>query len=458
MRILARTLVAVFLLVGATAVPAQVTEAAVAFDSTGKIRTMTPLLVGRMELAAPAWPVTGEFIEARLFQSSAGEYVLVVERAAGRFERIPMSVDHVTALRFAINAATGPRGSPVDEERPGAASQPARGAFVRNQMALTWGLYGPLLAAVADDPKAGTALILLGTGASYFVSTALSRNAVITRAQNHLSTDGAFRGLGFGVGLLYLIAEDNVGGRGYAGAGLIGALTGQIAGFNYGKTLSDAEAYAATALSNYASATALGIAGTANLFDWVGDSRVPIGAIMFTGAAGYALGPRYPRRASYAVTRGDIQILATGAILGIGAGATPFVRENFDEQAFFGSTTAGMLVGLFLVERNWVRRYDHTSGDAFETFLGMGAGALMGAGVGVLTDARSQAMTGLLTGGGVLGALVAHNMANPQRATVRVGDTNSSANSRVRVSLSATDIALGVARIPGRHSFLTVTF
>ena len=114
MRILARTLVAVFLLMGATAVPAQITEAAVAFDSTGKIRTMTPLLVGRMELTAPAWPVTGEFIEARLFQSSIGEYVLVVERAAGRFERIPMSVDHVTALRFAINAATGPRASPVD--------------------------------------------------------------------------------------------------------------------------------------------------------------------------------------------------------------------------------------------------------------------------------------------------------------------------------------------------------
>ena len=370
-----------------------------------------------------------------------------------------MSADHVTALRFAIDAGAVKTGSPVTDERPDVVSQPARGAFVRNQMALTWGLYGPLLAALADDPKAGTALILLGTGASYFVSTALSRKASITRAQNHLVTDGAFRGLGLGMGTLLVLAGDNADGRAYAGAGLVGALSGQIAGFHIGKRLTDGEAEATTAISTYAAATALGITGASGLIDEESDARAAVGVIMAAGAVGYGLGPRYPRRASYTVTRGDIQILATGAILGIGAGATPFIRDNFDYEGFFASTTAGMLAGLYLAERKWVRPYDHAAREAAETGLGMGAGALMGAGIGVLTDARAQAMVGLMTGGGMLGALVAHNMANPQRASERVGENNRASSSKgFKLSISPADLALGAAGVPGRYSIVKLSF
>lgn len=458
MRILVRTLVVLSLLTHASAIEAQVTETAVAFDSAGKIRTLTPQLVGRLDLSAPAWPVAGEFVEARLYEVSSGGHVLVVERAAGRLERFPMSADHVAALRFAIDTAMIASGSPVSEERPDVVSQPARGSFVRNQMALTWGLYGPLLAALADDPKAGTALILLGTGASYFASTALSRKAVITRAQNHLATDGAFRGLGLGMGTLLVLAGDGATGRAYAGAGLVGALTGQIAGFNLGKRLTDGEAEATTAISTYAAATALGLTGASGLIDEESDARAAVGAIMAAGAFGYALGPRYPRRSRYTVTRGDIQILATGAILGIGAGATPFVRGNFDYQGFFASTTVGMLTGLYLVERHWVRPYDHAAREAAETGLGMGAGALMGAGIGVLTDAQSQAMVGLMTGAGVLGALIAHNMADPQRASTRTGDVRRATPSRLTLSIRPADIALGVAGVPGRYSIVKLSF
>ena len=459
MRILVRVLAVLSLLSGASAIEAQVTETAVAFDSASKIRTLTPQLVGRLNLTAPAWPVSGEFVEARLFAVSSGGHVLVVERAAGRLERFPLSTDHVAALRFAIDNAMVTSGSPVSEEEPDAVSQPARGAFVRNQMALTWGLYGPLLAALADDPKAGTALILLGTGASYFASTALSRKAVITRAQNHLATDGAFRGLGLGMGTLLVLAGDDANGRAYAGAGLFGALTGQVAGFNLGKRFTDGEAEATTAISTYAAATALGLTGASGLIDEESDARAAVAAIMAAGATGYAFGARYPRRSSYTVTRGDIQILATGAILGIGAGATPFLHDNFDEQPFFASTTAGMLIGLYLVERNWVRRYDHAARDAAETGLGMGAGALMGAGVGVLTDAGAMGMVGLMTGGGMLGALIAHQMANPQRASSeRVGDNGHARGPRLRLAVTPADIALGAAGVPGRYSLLTLTF
>ncbi len=457
MRLVSRSVVVLFLLVMARTAAAQVIETPVPFDSAGKIRTLTPSLVTRLGLTAPAWPATGVFTEARLFDISTGGQVLVVERDNGSIERYLLTPDHFTALRFAVDAGMQRSGSPVSDERADPVSQPARGAFVRNQMLLTWGVYGPLLAALADDPKGGTALVLLATGASYFATTALSRKAVITVSQNHLAIDGAVRGLGVGTGLLYAAAGD-ADSRSYAAAGLVGALAGQITGFQLGKRLTIGEAEAATSISTYAAATAMGVAGASGLINEVDDGRGAIAATIGAGLVGYALGPSYPRRARYTVTRGDVQLLSTGAILGIGVGVTPFLRDNIpDEKPFFASATAGMLGGLLLVERGWVRPFDHSARDAAETSVGMGAGALMGAGVGVLTDASVQAMVGLMTGGGVLGALVAHNLAAPARAgTTRVGQVHGSRGAKLSWEPSA--LALAASKVPGQHAFLRLTF
>lgn len=459
MRILVRSWVVLLLLSGARALDAQVIETPVPFDSAGKVRTLTPALVGRLGLVPPVWPVTGGFVEARLFQVTGGGQVLVVERGDETVERHSLTPEHFTALRFAVDAAMRTSGAPVSDERPEVVSLPARGSFVRNQMLLTWALYGPLLAALADDPKGGTALVLLATGASYFGATAISRRTTITAAQNHLTADGAVRGLGAGMGTLYAVAGD-ADGRAYAAAGLVGALAGQVVGFQRGKTLTVGEAEAATALSTYAAATAMGVSGASGLINEVDDGRGAIGAAVGAGLIGYALGPLYPRRASYTVTRGDVQILSTGAVLGIGAGITPFIRNSMDdERPFFAGATVGMLGGLFLVEQNWVRRYDHAARDAAETWLGMGAGALMGAGIGVLTDANAQAMVGLMTGTGALGALVAHNLANPQRASLRIGSSGRRATpARATLSINPAELALGIAGVPGRHSLVTLTF
>ena len=208
MRFALRLLALLMLVSTARTVMAQVIETPVPFDSAGKIRTLTPSLVARLALVAPAWPVTGDFTVARLFEVSSGGQVLVVERSDGRLERYPLSAEHGTALRFAIDAAMRTSGSPVSDERAEPVAEPARGAFVRNQMLLTWAVYGPLLAAVADDPKVGTALVLLATGASYFATTAMSRKAIVTAAQNHLTIDGAVRGVGVGMGTLYTVSGD----------------------------------------------------------------------------------------------------------------------------------------------------------------------------------------------------------------------------------------------------------
>lgn len=438
---------------------AQVVETPVPFDSAGRIRTLTPALVTRLALTAPAWPVAGDFVEARLFEASSGGRVIVVERRDGRIERFPLSAEHFTALRFAVDAATRTSGAPITEERAEPVVESAGGAFVRNQMLLTWVLYGPLLATMANDAQTGTALILLATGGSYFAATALSRKMVITPSQNHLSTDGAARGAGAGAGILYVLNGD-AGSRSYATAAFLGGVAGQIAGFQRGRMLTIGEAEAATSISNYFALTAFGLTGASGLIDETDNARGAVGAMIGAGLFGYALGPQYPRRAPYTVTRGDVQVLSIGATLGAAAGLVPFIRDDVeDEKVVFASATAGMLGGLLLVERGWVRGYDHSARDAVETSLGAGAGALMGAGLAVLTDANTQTWMGLMTGGGILGALIAHNLANPPRASVRVGYNSPRTNkSRVKVSFTPTELALSATRIPGRYSLLTMSF
>src|SRR5687768_11390419 len=138
MRIITRSIILLSFLVSAPAAFAQVTETPIAFDSAGKVRTLTPSLVQRFDLKPPAWPVFGDFREARLYAVSSGGRVLVVDRPTGAVERYALSDDVVASLQQAIDASMTVRGRTVSEERADIVSQPANRAFVRNQMLLTW--------------------------------------------------------------------------------------------------------------------------------------------------------------------------------------------------------------------------------------------------------------------------------------------------------------------------------
>lgn len=211
MRAIRQALCILILLVTARSAFAQITETPIAFDSAGKVRTLTPPLVQRFGLKGPEWPVMGDFREARLYAVSSGGRILVVDRPSGAIERYPLSDDNVAALQHAIDAAMTTGGRTVTEERTDVISEPANRAFVRNQMFLTW-VYAPLLGAVTQDGKAAASIYLLGTGASYFITTAISRKSRVTRAQNHLSTDGAIRGLAAASGLYFAITGQGTRG------------------------------------------------------------------------------------------------------------------------------------------------------------------------------------------------------------------------------------------------------
>ena len=62
------------LLLGARA-QAQVRERPVPFDSAGRISAITPPMAARLGLAAPAWPVTGDFLDARLYEIGDSAYL-----------------------------------------------------------------------------------------------------------------------------------------------------------------------------------------------------------------------------------------------------------------------------------------------------------------------------------------------------------------------------------------------
>ena len=55
------------LLLGATVARAQVVETPVAFDTAGRVMTVTPSIAARVQHGPPAWRVIGDFTDARLF-------------------------------------------------------------------------------------------------------------------------------------------------------------------------------------------------------------------------------------------------------------------------------------------------------------------------------------------------------------------------------------------------------
>jgi hypothetical protein len=427
---------------------AQVVETPVPFDSAANVRSVTPPLAARLGLQAPSWPVSGEYVQARLYSVSTGGTVLVVERSNGIIERYALDDAQFASLRSTITAATLAIGNRVGEERPDVISEPARGAFLRNQMILAAGLYGPLLAALTDDGQTGTVLYLASVGGSYFILSGISRTTPITRAQNDLATDGALRGAATAVGLMHAFRGDDFHRKTYSATALGGAVAGSVVGYMRGRGLTDSEAHAAMKFSTFAAGTALGLAGVAGAFDGERSAGQAVaGSMVAAGLAGYLLGPTYPRRVPYTVTAGDVRSLPIGALLGALAGATPVANAE-DSKVIAAGATLGGLAGVWVADRIWVKPYDHGSGDVTQTWLGTIAGGLLGAAAVVLAEPDDALPAlALVTVGGIAGAAGGHRLASPRRAQPRLS-----------WRFTPERAALALANVPGAYSLVRVSW
>ena len=447
------TLVVALSLSVASRAHAQITERPIPFDSARRVTVVTESLVERLHLAAPAWPVTDSFKEARLYAiAPGGGYVLVVPRPAGTIDRYALTDDERVRLRDAIDAALAANGRVSPEPGSDVISEPAGNAFARRQTLLGAFVYGPLAASLVTDGSAAGALYLLTTGGTFFASYAASQN--ITRAQNHLAGH-----LGLGAGAAGYLFGYSAGGnpddKGLRALALGSALGGTIAGVNLGRTMSEAEAHGATAGMESAALLSLTGAGA------IGAHGRGLAAASALGiVSGYPIGLAYARHASYAVTAGDADAVGTAGIIGAMYGGA-LLGQNYDRRVGFAVFGATYLAGLVAGDLAIARGYDLTQSESNIAGVGAIAGALMGAAIPTLAgyhDLRALLGTGALGATIGMAALVASSPHSVSAGAAAPRQGSSGRGSRFQVDFQPTAALGAVSRRPGRYSLVHIGF
>ncbi|HEX6630539.1 MAG TPA: hypothetical protein VF048_05590 [Gemmatimonadaceae bacterium] len=423
------------------AVLAQAVETPAAFDSAGRVLAITPIDAARARLGPPAWRVTGDFDEARLFSLGDGRYVLTVTRPSGAVERYGLTAADVATLRARLS---GLRIAPRDDRRAGerGTARGARNRFIVEQSLLGLTVYAPSFALAVTNEDAGRAAsYLLVSGMSYFGASALSRDITITPAQNRLATHAALHGAaaGLGTGVAFDLPND-----GRAALAFGGGLAGTAAGLYFARTMTSDEVAASSLGADVAALAALGITTGVDA-----DIRTVSGAMVAAGLAGYPLGLLYARSVPHNVTAGDATVLAFST--GVGAvAALPFLVDADGDERVLGVTLGG-LAGLVAGDRLLVGRYDHSQSEGTLVGLGAAAGGLMGAGVATLIDDEDndRLVASLAAAGAVIGMGVSEVLLVPSPDARRFA---------AGLRFDPTGLALAAAGVPGRHTLLRVTF
>jgi hypothetical protein len=222
--------------------------------------------------------------------------------------------------------------------------------------------------------------------------------------------------------------------------------------------MTDAEVEATTTFSTLGAATSFLTLGTLGVYGDSEPTQLAVAPTLAAAVAGYALGGRYARRASYGVTRGDVRLLKTGAILGALAGITTVAGTNVDAKVGFGVTTIGLAGGALLAHSYWVKPYEHSTADATQVDLGAVAGALLGTGLSVLTKPAPQGALAMITTGAIFGAIAGHSIADPRRVGVKRADVSRDEQSGDVVEFHLENLAGVATRQPGAHPLLTFRF
>lgn len=443
---------ALFLLGLSAPAAAQVIERPVPFDSAAQVMVMTPLIAERAGLRAPAWPVAGGFVEARLYTVTDSAYILTVRRQTGVVERYALTAEDRESIRVSVSRLP----PEVVRERTDAAS-----AFVRSQTLLGLAVYAPAFSyAIGDNAASATAGYLVVAGGAFFAASEIARRMFISRPQNDLSFNTGRNGALATWGMMYLFGAED---RAQAAGAFVGGLAGTAVGLRWGRGMTEAEAVGAGFGADLGAAIAFGTTGMLR-----GDSdcttdvngvfscrerisdRFQVFTILASGLVGYPLGILYPKNSSYNVTAGDIQTLYSATLLGVGAGIS-FLPESPKKSAAYAAATLGGIVGVLAGDRFLVRRADHSRTDAGVVFLGTSAGILMGAGVAALidNDLHPPLVFSLATAGGLVGLIVTERTRDPRPDAGR---------QRVRVTFNPSGLVSLATRASGTHSLFTVRF
>src|SRR5688572_30638059 len=432
---------------------AQVIERPVPFDSAATVIVLSPMIAERARVGPPSWPVSGDFVEARLYTVTDSSYILTIRRSTGVVERYNLSAADREAIRVSVSRL------PPDVVRE---RNDAGNSFIRNQTLLGLAVYAPAFAyAIGENAIGATAGYLVVAGGSFFAASEIARRNFISRAQNDLSFNTGRNGALAGWGLAYLFGAED---RAQAGAAFIGGLAGTAVGLGWGRGMTEAEAVGAGFGADLGALIGWGTVSTIDgngdcgfdanevytCRDRIGD-KAKVLTILASGLVGYPLGILYPKNSSYNVTPGDIQTLWPAALVGALAGIS-FLPESPKESHAWAAGTLGGIVGVLAGDRFLVRRRDHSRTDAGRLTLGTVAGGLMGGGVAALIDTNlgdPQLVFALTTVGALTGMIVTERTIDPRRDAGR---------QRVRVTFNPSGLAMLATGTQGMHSLFTVRF
>ena len=434
---------------------AQVVESPEAFDgAAGRVMVITPPIAARLELRPPAWRITGDYREARLFALGADGYVIVVTRPTGVIERYPITPEEREHLRQ--RTSTLPAnfmdqvGDRAREGARGAVREFRNNDFVRNQALLGLTLYAPAFArSITSDDAGLVAAYLLASGATFFGALEAARQIPISDAQNLLATDAALKGGLSGLGLTYA-ADANTNVR--AAATFIGGIGGTAAGLYFAQHMNVDHAEATRFGSDALAITTFGVLSAIDAGAYDLDTRTGVALLVAGGLLGYPLGVAYPVRANYNVTAGDVRTLYTSGGIGALSAFLLTASERVSDRVKWTAATAGWIAGVAAGDLLLVRRVDHTRGEGNLVLLAAGAGALMGSGLYVLIDRERDSdatAAALATAGAVAGVVLAERYIAPRRDAGR---------QFARVELTPLGLVMGKLGVQGNHRVLSISF
>ncbi len=339
----------------------------------------------------------------------------------------------------------------------GVTSREMRNAFVRNQLLLGMFSYGPSFAVMlGSEPATRLAGWMVLAGGSFFAASEVARQVEITPARQVLSSRMGWRGSASGLllGNAAKLAEGETGAL-----TLIGGLGGSAMGVWLGSGLTEGEAVAAVVGHDLIAASAYAVTWMVDPVSGDGSglsANARIAIPLVVGWTGYALGRSWAGNAPYEVTAGDASLLWLGAGIGAAAATTAIIESDPATQTLAGVLLGGGLLGVWGADRYFVRRFDHTRGEATLVISGAGAGALMGIGLGVLIsgDAERNSAPTMAFGtlGAIAGAWLTERYAQPARDEGRRYDLGS------RLQLNPMGAVAALSKTPGMHSLVRFTF
>lgn len=440
----------------AGALGAQTIERPQPFDSAQRVFAVTPGLAQRLNLIPPTWPARGEYREARLYSvEPGGGFVLVVEQPSGVLARFTLTDAQRLALRTAIDAGMSVSGRPSAEAATDIVSEPAGNAFARRQTTLAALIYGPLAASLSEDAPAAGALYLAVTGGTFFASYGAVQSMRFTRAQSSLAADLGLTGAADGWLLGYAVSGNS--DRAVRATALVSGVAGTIAGASLAERLSDAEAHAAYRGIQSAAGVALTAASALAL-----SNTATAASVALVTPLGYVVGVRYPRRAAYKVTAGDVDAVGTSGFVGALLGAAA-LGNDARGRTIAGVLASGFILGEVTGDLLLARQYDLTEAQANLLNIGAGAGALVGVALPVLASSDNETfITGAAATGAILGMSVIAGTFNPRHengaSDALRHDSSGSAARGFRLTFAASSLVTALAGVPGHHVLARLTF